>query len=296
MGFKKEILVFFILLIYINSILAVTVVQQTEPPKEEEKSSFFGFLKSPIFWWAVIGLIVLALLGIGLVFFIKWLVSFIKQRNNIFYRIKMERLYMAKLHARYLAKHWWKIEKNTPVRLIRNNNGKAYVSEPIGYHRGDYTTNEGNILISLNLIGNNMWFIFPKRSLLIIPNKEEVEVQIGKEKDGKPKTTIISNIPKADTIVQFNPNEILLYAESVSQVGEFLIPVLKSKDNKIIDLSIPVYHTIKEVAMHELMYEQTDLFGKLSKKGMEVNPDIRARIKLADSQNQNVELPSGNPQ
>jgi hypothetical protein len=146
-------------------------------------------------------------------------------------------------------------------------------------------------MISLNLLGNNTWLLFPKRSLLIIPNKEEIEIPIGKEKDGKIRTAIISNIPKADTIVQFNPSEILLFAESISSVGEFLIPVLKSKDNKIIDLSIPVYHTIQEVAMHELMYEQTDMFGKLSKKGMEVNPDIRARIKLADSQNQNLDLP-----
>jgi len=56
-----------------------------------------------------------------------------------------------------------------------------------------------------------------------------------KDEKGKPKENHIDNIPRARDIVQFNDNEILLHAESVTLMGHFLIPVLRSKDGKLID-------------------------------------------------------------
>jgi hypothetical protein len=207
--------------------------------------------------------------------------------------MREERIYMAKLQSRYNSSHWLKVSKNTPIRLIRIEHDKPYISEPIGYHRGDFFSHEGNVNIALNLAGDKKWFFFPRMSILIIPNKEKLSVKT-KDREGKMGTVEILNIPKADKIIQFNPTEILLYCESLSQVGYFLFPVLKGEDGKIVDLSIPVYSTLREVAMNEILYEQTSDYGILTKQASNINPFLRTAQKLQDGQNQSVDVPQGN--
>jgi len=65
---------------------------------------------------------------------------------------------------------------------------------------------------------------------------------------------------------------------------------LKSKDGKIMDLSLPVYETLKQVVLGEYLYEQTDEFGKLAKQSMNINPNLRYAMKSQDA-SQSVELP-----
>jgi len=234
----------------------------------------------------IIFALVIALLVL-LFFAIRWLVQFIKDRKDIFFQLKKQRLKMASIQRRYPSSHWWKIHKNAPIRIVKRNKDKLTISDPIGYHRGDYVTHEGNFILSMNLIGNNKWFFFPITDLLIIPNKKEVKVM---KKDGKEET--IANLPQADEIIQFNNNEILLFIESISNVGMFYIPVMKAKDGKVVDLSLPTYSSLKQVILSDYLYEQTDEFSKLAKKSMDINPNIRATIKTQDNSSA-VEVPSG---
>jgi hypothetical protein len=288
---KKEILLVFVTLFLISLVSSATVVQVEKPPVEEKAStfSFLAFLKSPIFWMIVVGFLLFALFLVGMFFIIRWIISFIKKRNDVFYLLRAERQYLAKLHRSYPSSHWWKTDKNAPIRLVRNIGGKLHISNPLGFHRGDYYTNEGNLVITLNLVGDKHWYIFPRTSMLIIPDKDKIKY-FTKDEKGKPKENEITNIPRARDIVQFNDNEILLHAESVTLMGHFLIPVLRSKDGKLIDMAFPVYESMKEVVTEQYLYDLTDSYGKLSKKGMELNPDIRAKIKVQDN-NTNVEVP-----
>jgi hypothetical protein len=290
MKLKVFFVIFLILILPIVN--AVTVVQVDTPPAEEEKGNFlsntFSFLKEPVFWYVVIGLIILTLFFVVMFFIIRWLIKFLKSQNDIFYLLKNDRIKMAKIQRRYDSKHWWKIKKNAPIRLVKKEGDKLIISRPIAYHRGDYTTNEGNVTIAMNLEGKNKYFFFPETDLMIIPNREKVEVE-QLNKKGEKEIIQIANLPRSKDIVQFNENEILIFAESLSKVGQFIIPVIKSKDGKVIDLALPTFASLKEVVLGDYLYVQTDEFGKLAKQSMNINPNVRAITKVGD-QNSNVEM------
>jgi hypothetical protein len=292
-GIKFFWIVFVLITLLIPFISSATVVVNT-PPEEKEPSFFetyFGFLLSPLFWGFVIFFIIFLLILVGVFFIVKWIVGFLKSKNDIFYQLRKDRIKLSKIHSSYNSKHWYKVHKNIPIRLVSKDTGKLVVSEPVAYHRGNYVTNEGNLVISLNLKGNNKWFIFPITSLLIIPNKSSINI-VKKGKNGKDETVTIDNIPLARDIIQFNQGEILLFAESVSNVGEFYVPVLKAKDGKIIDLALSVYQSLREVVLGNYLYEQTQGFVNVAKKTMDLNPNLRYEVKAKDS-NTNVEVPQG---
>lgn len=279
----------FLLIPLVSSATSVVV----NPPVEKKAGwfdTYFGFLKSPIFWWIVVGFILITIILVGLFFLIRWLVKFIKSRKDIFYLLKTERMALAKIHSTYNSKHWYKVEKNTPIRLVKKESGKLIISEPIAFHRGNFTTHEGNVVISLNLRNKKKWLFFPITDLLIIPNKESISIE-RKNQYGKSEPIVISGLPQAKDIVQFNQNEILLFAESLSSVAIFYIPVLKAKDGKIIDLSVPVYQSLKEVVVGDYLYQQSADFVDVAKKSMSLNPNLAYEVKSRDA-NTNVDIPS----
>lgn len=297
MRFNKSVSLFILtifLLSFIHSAQTVQVIQEQPPEKKGWFDTYLGFLKSPIFWYIFVGVILFILICIGLFFLIRWLVKYLKSRANIFWKLKSERIKLAKIHKRYPAKHWWKVSKNLPIRLVRKeNNGKLYISNPIAYYRGDYTTHEGNVVLCMNLKEDRRFLFFPITSLLIIPNKDSIEF-FKKDKKGRIEKVIIGNLPKANDIIQFNDNEILVYAESFSAIGMFHAPVLKAKDGKIIDLALPVYDSLRDVVLEEYLFEQTDEFAKVSKKSIDLNPHLRYEVKAGDSSG-HVEVPQGEP-
>lgn len=291
-GLKRGISIIFILFLTFSIICAETIVvqQKQAPEKQGFFATYFGFLKSPIFWYIFVGALLFIGLLVGLFFFIRWLLKYLKARSDIFWKLRTERIKLSKIQKRYPSKSWYKVHKNTPIRLVRKeDNGKLLISHPIAYHRGDYITHEGNVIISMNLKDNKKWFFFPITDLLVIPNKEKISFQKRTEK-GKIEIIEITDLPQAKDIVQFNEDEILIFAESLSSVGMFIVPVLKAKDGKIIDLSLPVYQSLKEVVLGEYLYQQSDDFVKVARKSIDLNPNLRYAIKSGDS-SQNVEVP-----
>lgn len=290
---KKSVsLALFIVLLlmpFVYSQQVIQVQQEQSAQKTNIFSSTFGFLKSPIFWWIAIVFVLFIVLIIGFFFFIRWLVKFLKTRNDIFWKLRVERVKLAKIQRRYPSKAWFKVQKNTPIRLVHNEDGHLFISQPIAYHRGDYTTHEGNVVISMNLRNNKKWFFFPVTDLLIVPNRDKVEI-LRKNDKGKIEKVLIENLPQAKDIIKFNEDEILIYAESVSNVGMFFVPVLKAQDGKIIDLSLPIYQSLREVILGDYLYQQSDEFVRLAKKSMDINPNLRYAMKTGDT-SQSVEVP-----
>jgi uncharacterized membrane protein len=295
---KKIIFSLFIFFVFFPIISAVQVVEvnqtQTQPESQGFLGSMFGFLKNPIFWYIVIALVLITGFCVLMFFLIRWLIKYLKSQNDIFYMMKKDRTQLAKIHRRYNSNHWWKVEKNIPVRLVKKENDKLIISKPIGHHRGDYTTHEGNVILSLNLIGKKKWFIYPDTDLLLIINRNDIKIHQKNDK-GEKIDFVFDNLPQAKDIVQFNENEILIFAESISKVGYFFIPVLKSKDGRIIDLSLPTFAMLKEVILGDFLYNQTSDFGILAKKSMEINPSVRAINKVGDN-NANVDVQTGENQ
>jgi hypothetical protein len=287
-----------LLMLLISIVSSAQVVQvQDQPPAEKKSfmSKTFGFLKSPIFWFIILGFVIFIVILLCIFFLIRWLVKFLKARNNIFFNLRSQRVKLSKIHKRYASStHFLKVEKNTPIRLVKQNNGRVFVTEPIAYYRGDYVSHEGNVIISMNMRYNKKWFFLPITDILIIPNKERIEINQKDTKSGKVIKMEINNLPMAKDIVQFNEDEVLIYADSFSNIGsegnEFYVPVLKAKDGKILDLSMPLFQSLKEVVLGDYLFEQTDDFSKLAKKSMDINPNIRAEMKVKDA-SQSVEIP-----
>jgi len=287
---KEGGIVLLIILILSQLVIAQTIVEvPQDQPKVNIWSKPFELLKSRIFWGGVVLFSLFVAFLIGLFFLVRWLVQFIKSRSDAFWRLRRERLKLSKIHRRYPSKSWFKVQNNIPIRLVKKEGEKLIITKPIGYHRGDYTTHEGNVIISMNLTNNKKWFFLPITDILIIPNKESMQIVQRNEK-GKKEFVTLSNLPKPSDIIRFNENEILIFAESLSNMGMFLIPVLKSKEGKIIDLSMPVFESLKQVVLGEYLFEQTDEFSKLAKKSMDINPNLRYAIKSQDT-SQNVEIP-----
>jgi|GEM_PF-4379254 len=294
----------FIIFFVFISILVLSVVESaqvvevaTQQPVAEKTTwqKIKEIIFSPLFLGIVFFAVILILVIIGLAFLFKWLIKFLKERKNVFYLMKNERVKLAKIHRRYHSTHWWKVTKNTPIRLVRYENGRAVISKPIGHHRGDYVTHEGNVIISMNFIGRKTWLIFPMVDIIVIPDKPKLKIQKTNEKTGKKEETVILNLPRARELVQFNETDILIFAESLSKSGEFFVPVVKTKDNEIVDLSLPVYQSLEHVALGDYLYEKADLFTHLAKKAMDLNPNVRGIQKVQDSNN-SIELPEGDKQ
>lgn len=288
----------FIFLLGLSFVQSAQVVEVNTTPAPVEKTTWQkvkDIIFSPLFLGIVFFAVIFILIIIGLAFLIKWLVKFLKERKNVFYLMKNERIKLAKIQRRYHSTHWWKVAKNTPIRLVRYENGRAVISKPIGHHRGDYVTHEGNVIISMNFIGRKTWLIFPTADIIVIPDKPRLKIQKTNDKTGKKEETVILNLPRAKELVQFNETDILIFAESLSKSGEFFVPVVKTKDNEIVDLSLPVYQSLEHVALGDYLYEKADLFTHLAKKAMDLNPNVRGIQKVQDS-NQNIELQEGDKQ
>jgi hypothetical protein len=291
---KRSILIIIFLIVlfsiqFINSQQQIRV--QDQQPKEEKGffDSIWDTVTSPLFLGIFLFVVIFFLFAVGFIFLIKWLLKYFKQQNDIFFKLKQDRIKLSKTHRSYNSKHWWKIKKNTPIRLVKKEDNKLSISNPIAYHRGNYTTHEGNIIISMNIPNRKKFLFFPSTDLLIIPEREKIDITM-KDERGKPYSITIDKLPRARDIIQFNESEILIFAESISNSGEFFIPVLKSKDNKIIDLTLPIYQSLKEVIIGEYLYNQSADFVDVAKKSMDLNPNIRAIQRTSDS-NQNIEIP-----
>ena len=293
---KKWIFTLFVILILLLFPL-VSSQAVVEVPQDQEQKNFLtdavGIFKNKAILSIILFLAILICILIGLFFFVRWVVQFIKQRSDIFFQLKKQRLKLASIQKRYPSTHWWKVEQNTPIRLVKKEGEKLVISSPIAHHRGDYITHEGNFILTLNLVKNKKWFFFPITDILIIPNRPSIRLKTRKTSTtSKKESETIDKLPQASDILQFNPDEILIFAESLSNTGIFYVPVLKSKDGTVIDLALPTYENLKRVVLTDYLYEQTDEFSKLAKKSMDINPNLRYATKVADTSG-TVEVPSG---
>lgn len=303
---KREFFIFVIAVIFLilfsHFSFAKEVIQVPAEPQQPQKpqgilASIGQILTSPWF----IGFIIIILAIIIFSFIVYWVIRLIikyyKLQNDAIYRIRCERIKLAMAQRRKTVNHsflkFWSYPKDYPIRLAKiDENGKLRISNPIAYYRGDFQSHEGNLCIVFNMDGNHhLWGLIPETELIIIPNRKEMKIKSLNEKTEMTEEITIKNIPVADDIVQFNENELLIYAEGISNAGYFYYPVLKAKDGNLINLSVPVYESIKEVALNNLMYVQTDLFSQVSKKIIDLNPYARYSNKVNDN-NQSVEVPT----
>lgn len=292
MFIKKFISFLIVFCLLFNLVFAQQVVEVKQAEEKNGLSLSLSLFKSPIFLGIVFIVIIVIILGILGVALIRWFIKWIKLRSDIFYKMKQDRVKLAKTHSRYPKDYWWNIDKNIPIRIVKNNeDGNLDISKPIAYYRGDYISHEGNLIMAINIKNKKKWFVIPITDLLIFPKKDKIKL-VQRDGKGKKIKEEIIQLPNADKILKFNTDEIFLYANGISNTGSFYVPVLKSNEGKIIDLSMPVYQTLKDVVLEDYLYEQTSEFVGIAKKSMDLNPHARYIQKTSDV-NSSVEVPQG---
>jgi hypothetical protein len=298
---KKVFSIFFIFLFifsFISFSSAVTTIEVQQPPAPSNEGWFDKYvgwwLLSPLFWGFVVLLLLIGVLVTIIIIGIQYAMKYFKAQNSLFYKLKLERLKLTKVHNPYpSSNHWWSIKKNIPIKLFKVENGKPKISDPIGYFSGSYTSHEGNLLMSLYMEGLKKFFILPEKQLLVIPNGQTINMRFKRQLNDKGSDIVTVKLPKAKDIVQFGEKEILLFCESISFSGreedKILIPVINDIDGYNIDLSIPIFDMLKNVAVTNYLYEQTTEFTITNKQSISMNPNIKSQQMVTDK-NKNVDL------
>jgi hypothetical protein len=239
----------------------------------------------------IIGAIVLIILGlivVGVLIYVAYRVyKWLKVRNDLLYQVRKERLKLCRAQRVYGAKHWLFAEKNPPIRLFyyRWQDGKPYplLSRPVAYYRGSFFSNDGNLMISIYVPGNRILFIIPRSELLVINNKPERTINIGRN-------TYTYKLPTAKEMVEFrqSPDEVILYADGISDVGNIYVPVIRDAEGDPIDMATFAIDSMHDVAMPYHFNEMLNRWSEYNKKAVDTNPYVRIANKTSDS-NMSVE-------
>lgn len=256
----------------------ISVVEGSTP--EPEKTTW-QILKP----FVIGGVLILLLLG-GIVWLIIWLVKKIREGKDVWYKIMKDKIHLCRMHKdSSRVRGFFRFSKSNPIKLY-NVAGTRINTRTIGYYRGHYTSRDGNIIIMFAF--RRKWWVFPKNDLLIINSKDTIKIpkkvvkQVGNRMESITEYEEVK-IPK--NIVSFNEGEIIINAHSIDMDyrTEFFIPVLKDTEGNVINMSLPTYESMKQVAIEGYLYDQTDDFVKVAKKSIDLNPTIRGLNKVSDS-------------
>lgn len=272
--------IFFLLSLAVHS--ATQTISVVEPSKEQAPQKTTWEILKP---FVITGLIIIVILGL-LIWLVIWIMKKIKEGKDVWYKITKDKKTLCKMHSDKWRIHaFFKFRKNCPIRVYYTNSTQIH-SKVVGYYRGHYISRDGNITMMFNC--RRKWLVFPRNDLLIINAKKEIVYpkKVTKLVGNKMEMVIESEtVPLPQNLVTFNPDEVILNAYSIDMDyrTEFFVPVLKDREGNIINMALPTYESMKQVAIEGYLYDQTDDFVKVAKKSIDLNPLIRGVNKVSDS-------------
>lgn len=280
---KRVLLFVFIFLILNTVILAATqTIKVIEKPTEQTASkSIWDYFRG--WWvWAILIVIILALLT----WLILWILKKLKEASDIWYKIKQDKKKMCKLHRdKHRVRAFFRTTKNCPIKIIYTNDNFIH-TKVLGYYKGHYFSRDGNLTILFNF--RKLWLVLPKNDLLFINLKKDMIItrKEVKEINGKKITEVINekfDLPQ--NIVSFNHDEIIVNAAGIDidYRTEVFVPVMKDKNGNLINMAVPLYESLKTIAIEGYLYDSLDDFVRVTKKSIELNPLIRGYNKVSDS-------------
>jgi hypothetical protein len=84
-------------------------------------------------------------------------------------------------------------------------------------------------------------------------------------------------------ILQFNENSIIInYAKSLEKFQYFFFPVFVDNRGEIINNGLRYYQSVKDKAMLEVLYEQTDEYAKAQVRSIRINPNVQYKQATGD--------------
>jgi len=261
----------------------VIEVVQSQAPVQPSLSLWGMFLKTLPY------VLVIILILAGLLFLLWYIMKKLKDDKNVFIQLKKSRISLCKIHGDKRRGKFHLLfrsvrKKNQPIK-IQYMAGTRLVSKIIGYYRGHYYSNEGNLMLFFYC--QTKWLVLPKPDILVINKNAEMSYFVLKDrKDGKGEQVrerLTEQLPT--DLDQWTENEIILFALGVDKDARtgFFFPVIKGNDGKIISMAFPTYQSLKNVILTSELYEQTDAFARVVRKAVDMSPSIKAYQKTADS-------------
>lgn len=273
-----------LIVVFSSSVLGATqtisVVEKTEASQDTGKS-LWEIVKS-LWWVAVLIIIILGLL----LWLVIWLINKIKDGEDVWFQIMKDKKELCKTHRdSYRIKAFFKFRENHPIRVYYEVNKKVH-SQVVGYYRGHYLSHDGNMIILFNC--TRKWLVFPRSDLIFLNTREKITVTRTQEKKIGHETKVVKieeELKFPYNFYDFRANEVVIYANGLDKDYRtgFYYPVLKDQDGRVINMSLPVYESVKSVAIEGYLFDQTDDFVKVAKKSIDLNPTIRGVNKVADS-------------
>ena len=272
-----------LLLLFSNNVYSATqtisVVENPQPKQEEV--TIWGTIKS--MWLPILLLIIIAVV---VIWFIIWLIKKIRDRRDLWIRIMKDKKELCRIHRdSWRIKKYFRYSQNCPIKLIYRNDNSIH-TKTIGHYRGHYISRDGNMTIMFNF--RRRWLVFPKPDIIMINMKsimtltKKVVKEVGNRKELVMET---EEIELPHNIITFNPDEVIINAYSLDMDyrTEILLPVLKDINGNILNLGLPTFIGMKQIALEGYLYDQTDDYAKTLKKSLDINPLIKGFNKVSDN-------------
>ena len=262
----KKILIL-ILLMFIPLVMADDVIRPI--PKQE------GMFQKAISFvtknWIIF---VIIIVGAVVVIFIIMLIKRLKKKIDPFLESYNKVKRLTKFHRDPTIKEVWLI----------SDTGLKY----LGKYLGSATTNDGyfNILLWRFKKWYFFWFIFMKLDFFDLV-KEDFIVRCNLNKtykyvEKKGDKEEVKEIELTHDMVIKSEDKILIKALGIERVRYFFYPILRDKNENVIDNKIEIFGRERDSAMISVLYTQAEDFANISREIANMNPQIRFFTKLPD--------------
>lgn len=155
----------------------------------------------------------------------------------------------------------------------------------IGNYLGECFTSDG---YKNFLCWNRRKYVFWKNEFIIKVNmNEKMRIELY-DPDSKKRTYQEIDLPN-DLLIEGRDN-IIIKGEGLDTSGYYWYPVLMDKNGNIINTDLIAYARAKDVAITDMLYQQTEDFVKVQREAINLNPHVRYSNKV---QGQSVDNTSG---
>jgi hypothetical protein len=158
----------------------------------------------------------------------------------------------------------------------------------IGNYLGEYYSSDS--YLNLLIMKGRRKLIFRNKLLVRIPQNTKAFFDTVKKLEDEP--TKNGDISKKELeqsrsfikdILQFNENSIIInYAKSLEKFQYFFFPVFVDDRGEIINNGLRYYQSVKDKAMLEVLYEQTDEYAKAQVRSIRINPNVQYKQATGD--------------